>query len=173
MRSCLPTIESFEVATFCETGTASEVRGRDLGFTALETIVAAGLIALALATVGAAVVRESVSFSSAATADALAAAAREEVRIAADAVKYDGSTLSPTSVATTLPMPVGSPLPAELSLSAQALAAGGISVRVRAVADIAAAPLVRDASLIVERRVPLPGSTVIAPTLVAAPFGAP
>ncbi len=144
-----------------------------MGFTALETIVAAGLIAVVLATIGAAVVRESVSFSNVATADALGAAAREEARIAADSVKYDGNTLSPTSVATTLPMPVGSPIPAELSLSAQALAGGGISVRVRAVADTTSAPLVRVATLIVERRVPLPGSTVIAPTLVAAPFGAP
>ena len=144
-----------------------------MGFTALETIVAAGIIAVVLATIGAAVVRESVSFSNVATADALGAAAREEARIAADSVKYDGNTLSPTSVATTLPMPVGSPIPAELSLSAQALAGGGISVRVRAVADTAAGQIVRNATLIVERRMPLPGSSVIAPTLVDAPFGAP
>ncbi|MGC8484253.1 MAG: hypothetical protein ACP5O6_01265 [Candidatus Baltobacteraceae bacterium] len=146
---------------------------RDLGFTALETIVAAGLIAVVLATVGAGIVRESTSFSNAATADTLAAAAREEARIAADAVKYDGSVLSPSSVATTLPMPVGSPISAEISLSTQSLADGAVSVRVRAVGDTAAGQIVRDATLIVERRVPLPGSSVIAPTLVAAPFGAP
>ena len=154
-------------------GTSSKVSGREMGFTALETVVAAGLIALVLATVGAGVVRESTSFSNTATADALAAAAREEVRIAADAVKYDGSTLAPNSIATSIPMPVGTPLSANLALSTQTLAGGGLSVRVRAGADTAAGVLVRDATLVVERRMPSPGSTLTAPSLVAAPFGAP
>ncbi len=146
---------------------------REVGFTALETIVAAGIVALLLATLAGGMLRESTSFQNAAIADALATAAREEVRIAADAVKYDGSTLAPNSIATMLPMPAGSPLSAELSLSTQALLGGGISVRVRASAVNAGVLLDRDATLVVERRMPPPGSSVIDPTLVEAPFGAP
>ena len=154
-------------------GITSEVSGREMGFTALETVVAAGLIALVLATLGAAVLRESKSFSNTATADALAAAAREEVRIAADAVKYDGSAIAPNSIATSIPMPVGTPLSANLALFTRELPGGGLSVRVRAGAGTAAGMLVRDATLVVERRMPPPGSTLTAPSLVAAPFGAP
>ncbi len=144
-----------------------------MGFTALETIVAAGIVALLLAALAGGMLRESTGFQNAATADALAAAAREEVRIAADAVKYDGPTLAPNSIATMLPMPAGSPLSAQLTLSTQALLGGGLSLRVRANAEGSAGKLERDATLVVERRMPLPGSSVTDPTLVAAPFGAP
>ena len=144
-----------------------------MGFTALESVVAAGIVALLLATLGAGMLRESTSFQNAVAADALAAAAREEVRIAADAVKYGGSSLAPNSIATTLPMPAGSPMAKTLSLSTQALVGGGLSVHVRASTANAGVLLERDATLVVERRMPLPGSSVIDPTLVEAPFGAP
>uniref|UniRef100_E6Q1F0 Uncharacterized protein n=1 Tax=mine drainage metagenome TaxID=410659 RepID=E6Q1F0_9ZZZZ len=149
------------------------MNAREAGFTALETTIAAGLIAMLFAALGTGIVHESTAFQSAARGDALAAAAREELRIAADALKYDGSSLQTSSVATTVPMPVGSPLSAQLSLSTEALPGGALLVRVRASSGSSAGSLVREATLVVERRMPVPGSSAIAPTQVAAPFGAP
>jgi len=149
------------------------VNAREAGFSALETTIAAGLIATLFAAVAGGIVHEEASFQRSVAADALASAAREEVRIAADALKYDGSSLAPISVATSVPMPVGSPLPAQLSLSSEILSGGAFLVRVRARSAPSAGSLVREATLVVERRVPVPGSSEIAPTQVAAPFGAP
>lgn len=149
------------------------MNAREAGFTALETTIAAGLIAMLFVAVGTGIVHESTAFQSNARADALGAAAREEARIAADALKYDGSSLQAISVATTVPMPIGSPLPAQLSLSTEMLPGGALVLRVRASNGSSPGSLAREATLVVERRMPVPGSSAIAPTQVAAPFGAP
>ncbi len=149
------------------------MRVRARGFTALETTIAAGLMAMLFAAVGTGLVREGAAFQSGVAADALAAAAHEELRIAADALKYEGSSLQPAAIATTLPMPAGSPIPAQISLSLSPLPGGTFTIRVRASSRIGSATLVREATLVVERRMPLPGSSITAATPVAAPFGAP
>ncbi len=149
------------------------MRVRARGFTALETTIAAGLIAVLFAAVGSGLVREGAAFQSGVTADVLAAAAHEEVRIAADAMKYEGSSLQPAEIATALPMPAGSPIPAQISLSIASLPDGAFTIRVRASGRGASGTLAREATLVVERRMPVPGSSITAAAPVAAPFGAP
>ncbi len=149
------------------------MRVRARGFTALETTIAAGLIAVLFTAVGSGLVREGAAFQRGVTADVLAAAAHEELRIAADALKYEGSSLQATDIATTLPMPVGSPMPARISLSIASLPGGSLAIRVRASGRGASGTLAREATLVVERRMPVPGSSITAAAPVAAPFGAP
>lgn len=149
------------------------MRIRARGFTALETTIAAGLMAILFAAVGTGFVREGAVFQSEVTAEVLAAATHEELRIAADALKYEGSSLQPAEIATTLPMPAGSPIPAQISLSLSPLPGGTVAIRVRTSSPFGSATLVREATLVVERRMPIPGSSITAATPVAAPFGAP
>jgi hypothetical protein len=104
--------------------------------------------------------------------DALQAAATREARTALDVLKYDGATVTPQSVATSIPMPAGTPLPAELSIGVALYANGSTSVTVTA---LAAGPSGERAAVTesLDARAPLPGSQTKAPGLAPAPTGAP
>ncbi|HUY11848.1 MAG TPA: hypothetical protein VMV73_06270 [Candidatus Dormibacteraeota bacterium] len=149
------------------------MHARTAGFTAIETVVAAGILALVIGAVSTAMLAQSRSLSDGAIADALGSEVREEARIAADALKYDGSTILPASVPTSLPMPIGSPLPITLSLSEIDLGDGGLEITTRAITEVAQGSQSRSATLSLLRRMPEPGSEIMASAPVAAPLGAP
>lgn len=103
--------------------------------------------------------------------DALQSALRRELPLAVDALKYRGAVLAPATVATTLPMPTGSPLAAELSLQTVRLAGGALRISLRA-----RALETRDRQTLVttlDAQAPLPGTTIDRPGLAPAPTGAP
>ena len=104
--------------------------------------------------------------------DALQSAAAREARVALDVLKYDGAAIAPRTIATALPLPVGTPLPAELSITVVPRAFGGTDVTVTATSSADAAERARITESL-DARSPLPGATAKAPGLAPAPTGAP
>jgi hypothetical protein len=104
--------------------------------------------------------------------DALQSAATREARVALDVLKYDDASIAPRAIATALPLPAGTPLPAQLSISVVSKAHGVTNVTVVATA---AADAAETASVTVslDTRSPLPGATALVPGLAPAPTGAP
>jgi len=103
---------------------------------------------------------------------ALQDAAEREMAIAVDVLKYQGSAIVPATVATTLPMPAGSPLPAVLSIQTATSAGGAVSVSIRA-ASTGSPAASATVNAVLTQQAPLPGSRVLEPGLVPAPTGAP
>lgn len=103
--------------------------------------------------------------------DALENEVRRELPVALDVLKYQGGTIVPAAIATTLPMPAGSPLAARVSIAVSPDPSGAISVTVTADAGNPAQRATLSATL--GAQAPLPGSVVTAPGLVPAPTGAP
>lgn len=102
--------------------------------------------------------------------EALTRTAQREALLAADVLKYQGSQLAPQTIATTVPLPNGSPLPAVVSLSVSPSSEGRVRVKVQAsAANGERAELTLD----VPPPAPLPGSQVSAPQNAAQPTGAP
>ena len=142
------------------------------GTSLIETIVAVAIVAIVA---GAFLSAETIAarFAGArAIADVLQDASQRELRIALDVLKYRGSNIVPASVATSLPMPTGSPLPVQLSVSSALLTGGAISVTITAAAaDGSGRTASTNATLV--QRAPLPGTRLRAPLLAPAPTGAP
>jgi hypothetical protein len=104
--------------------------------------------------------------------DALQSQAADESRIALDVLKYAGGTVVPKAVATTIPLPAGTPLPVNIAVATGALPDGAIGVTVTA-ADPADPAESASVTTRLESRAPIPGSMQAAPGLVPAPTGAP
>ena len=67
--------------------------------------------------------------------DALSRQAHSELRIAINAMKYQGATLSPLTVPTTVPLPGGNPIATHEMLATTTNADGSINISVSASAD--------------------------------------
>jgi hypothetical protein len=104
--------------------------------------------------------------------DALTSAAAREARVALDVLKYDGAVIRSQAIATSLPMPTGTPLPAQLSIAVVSKALGVTAVTVTATSSVNAAETATIAQSL-DSRSPLPGATAKAPGLAPAPTGAP
>ncbi|MGB8519492.1 MAG: hypothetical protein WCD38_04955 [Candidatus Tumulicola sp.] len=103
--------------------------------------------------------------------DALENEVRRELPVALDVLKYQGGTIVPAAIATTLPMPAGSPLAARVSITVSPDPSGAISVTVTARAGNPAQHATLSST--VGAQAPLPGTVITAPGLVPAPTGAP
>lgn len=138
--------------------------------TLIEALVAVALVAvLGVAALGAAGTAVHAATGDP-VRDALAQRAGVELGIALDVLKYQGATLTPRSIATSLPLPSGTSVPAHLSI-AIASDATGTTVTVTAGATQSGERAIVSGKL--AARAPLPGTLEIAPQLVAAPTGAP
>lgn len=104
---------------------------------------------------------------------ALDAALHAEMATARDLLKYQGTALQPVTIATTLPMPDGSPLPATLQLQATAQAGGDVAITISASATARGATQSLSLTSTVLAQAPLPGVSLTLPGLVPAPTGAP
>jgi hypothetical protein len=100
--------------------------------------------------------------------DALDSALAREMPLARDILKYQGSNVPPAVIATTLPMPSGSPLAARLSIQTSRR---GDAVRV--VVQASAVGVRRSMAATLGAQAPLPGTVVRPSGLVPAPTGAP
>jgi hypothetical protein len=103
--------------------------------------------------------------------DALQSAVQQEMNVAVDVLKYQGATLTPVAIATSIPMPAGTPLAVTMSLSAVSSPNG--SVRVTIDATAANSPDRAKLSADVGSRAPLAGTVLQAPGLAPMPTGAP
>jgi hypothetical protein len=138
------------------------------GTTLVEVVVATGIFALA---VGAAlgIAAPAVRTLAPDPRDAaLQQLVRRELATASDLLKYDGTTLAPNAIATTVPLPGATPLPVSLSLAVRAIE-GATVVTITANAD----GRTTSQTATIASRAPQPGSTIAPAVLVPAPTGAP
>ncbi len=131
------------------------------------------IVAVALGTAFAMTLAANAHFGSNPAATALDEAVSARIRTARDLLKYRGATLQPSVVQTTVPMPDGSPLPAQLQLQATAVAGGAASIAVSATATWLGKTLTVTRSATIAAGAPLPGTSVALPGLAPAPTGAP
>jgi hypothetical protein len=104
--------------------------------------------------------------------DALQFEVKREMGIALDVLKYQGANIAPTAIATTLPLPAGSPLPVNVSIATTSLPHGPIRVTITASTSRRPTESV-SLTAALDERAPSPGAVVHAPALVPAPTGAP
>lgn len=138
------------------------------GATLVEAVVATGIAALAIgAALG--VAAPAVRRLAPDPRDlALAQLARGQIAIARDILKYDGSSLAPNAIATSVPMPDGTALAVTLLLDVR-VTGGATVVSVTA----ASGDRAQTQAATIASRAPQPGSTIAPAGLVAAPTGAP
>jgi len=138
------------------------------GDSLIEVVVAVAIIAIALGALGAALTAAENHFGPDPIESALEATLTREMRIAVDVMKYRGATLPTTSVATAIPLPSGSPLPAHLSVTSATAADGSVTIVLEATDDNDAT---KAATLrqIIAAPAPLPNSLVPATRTGAAP----
>jgi hypothetical protein len=141
------------------------------GDTLAETAIAVAIAATVCAAVLAAAVSSLHAAVTLPVRSALRQALAREMHVALDVVKYQGASIPPLSLATALPMPAGTPLPAQLSVSTAKLANGAIIVTVTAAAADGSG-IRQSLSARLSRQAP-PGAQVVAPGLAPAPTGAP
>jgi hypothetical protein len=139
----------------------------------IETLVATAIAAIALGAVLAATIAIDAHFGPDPARSALDAAAHRELAIAVNLAKYQGTTLQPSTISTTIPLPDGSPLPATLQLQDSPLPGGGSSLTILANATWHGATESLSLSTTTAAPAPIPGSTVALPGLAPAPTGAP
>jgi hypothetical protein len=111
------------------------VRYSERGESLLEVIVAVAIVSGVVAAVLGGVVAATHRFGPDPIHEALVQRTQSELRIAMDALKYQGATLSPTTVATTVPLAGGSPLPAHETLATSTSADGSLVITINASAD--------------------------------------
>lgn len=103
--------------------------------------------------------------------EALRREAGRELRIAVDLLKYQGASIAPASVSTSIPMPASSTLSARISIAVSPLPLGGTAVAVTAQSGEDARETVTLQSVILHPA-PLPSATVQTGLFVPAPAGA-
>jgi hypothetical protein len=139
----------------------------------VESIVASAIASIvAIAVLGAAVVANA-QFGPNPAQEALESAASRQLYVAQNLEKYQGTTLRPASVPTTVPLADGSHLPATLSLNTTPLAEGALRVTITASATWRNKQYTAALSRALAPPVPPPGSVTTLDGLVPAPTGAP
>jgi hypothetical protein len=141
-----------------------EERGESLA----EVVVATAIAAIALTALLGGTLAATHRFGPDPVHVALERALAREMRIAVDLMKYQGGIIQPATIATSIPMPSGSPVPVHLSIASAPLAGGGMNVTLSATSDVDAHESATIESAI-PAPAPLPGSSIAAPSPVAAP----
>jgi hypothetical protein len=140
------------------------------GSSLAESIVAAAIVTLAIGAALGAAAPALHHLSPDARSTALAQVAARELAIATDIAKYDGSTLTPNAIATTVPLSGATPFPATINMSVSPVGSGLSITITAAAADGSQSSTV---AATVAARAPQPGSTFAPSVGVPAPTGAP
>lgn len=142
------------------------------GSTLVETAVAVAIVTTVAGTALSAAIVAGKSAAMHPLRDALQLEVERQMPLALDVLKYRGTRIRPAAVATTVPMPAGSPLAAAVSIAVSPGSHG--ELRVTIAASAIARPDERAAlQATLDERAPLPGTVVVAPLLAPAPTGAP
>lgn len=131
------------------------------GDSIIEVVVAVAIAAIACAALIAGTVAAAHRFGPDAATCALQAAVQREMRIAVDVMKYQGGSIAPATIATSVPLPGGSPAAAHLSIATSTLANGANVITLQATLD---ADPSKTATLTttLPPPAPLPSSTIFA-----------
>jgi Tfp pilus assembly protein PilE len=140
------------------------------GITLVEVAIAVGIVAIAVGGLFGAVLPAVRNLTLDADDAALQAYVDGEMRTARDVLKYDGSTLTPAAIATSVPIPHASPLPVNVQLSVAAI--NGATVVTIAAYDTGNLHHAQAQATILARA-PQPGRTFAPAALVPEPTGAP
>ena len=131
------------------------------GESLIEIVVAVAIVAIATSALLAGTISAAHRFGPDASKLALNNVLHREMRIAVDVMKYQGSTIAPTTVATTIPMPGASPAATHLSIATHALAGGATAITIDASLDTNTNGTL-SLTTNVPAPVPLPSSTISA-----------
>jgi len=138
------------------------------GSTLAETLVATAILTAVLGGALAVAIPATHRLSPDPRADALQRLAHRELAVARDLLKYDDAVVAPNAIATTMPLPDGTPEPVLLRVDVRAIA-GATVVTVTAADDAHTAR----ADAAIGARAAMPGATIAPDALVPAPTGAP
>lgn len=143
------------------------------GQTLIETIVATAIATVVVgAVLGGAIVADA-HFGPDPAQSALAMALTREISVARNLLKYQGATLRPVALQTSVPLADGSPLPATLQLQSSVLPSGGVQVTISASATWHGTLRSLSQTTTLLAPAPLPGSSLTLPGYAPAPTGAP
>lgn len=144
--------------------------GDERGSSLAEAIVAVAIVCLAVGAAVTVAIPALHRLVPDAESTALAHAAQNELAAAIDITKYDGSTLVPNVVTTTVPLSGASALTATLTL---AVSPDGDARDIEVTAAAADGSASAHVDATIAARAPQPGSTIAPGIAVAAPTGAP
>jgi hypothetical protein len=144
------------------------VNDLERGDSLVEAVVAVAIVAIAIGALGGALIAAEHRFGPDPIESALEATVTREMRIAVDVMKYQGASLPSTSLATTVPLPSGSPLPALFSVTTTTAADSSITIVLSAI-DSDDASKSATLSQTIAAPAPLPGARVPAVSAGSAP----
>lgn len=144
------------------------MRSSERGESLVEVVVAIAIVAIAISALGGATVAATHRFGPDPIQSALDQSVTREMRIAVDVMKYQGANLPTTSLATTIPLPSGSPLPVSYALASTTNLDGSVTI-VLSATDTNDATKKSTRSQTIAAPAPLPGSQVPAQTGGNAP----
>lgn len=138
------------------------MRDSERGDGLIDAIVAVAITSVVLLTVMGAAISAAHRLGPDPIRDALAQRTQSELRLALDAMKYQGASLVPAIVSTTVPLPDGSLIAVREALETSANADGSIAISVSASADSQSSENAV-ASATAPKPAPAPSSTIPAP----------
>ncbi|HTC30914.1 MAG TPA: hypothetical protein VK702_09285 [Candidatus Acidoferrum sp.] len=138
------------------------------GDSLVEVVIAVAIVAIAVGALGGTLIAAERRFGPDPIESALEATTTREMRIAVDVMKYQGASLPSTSLATTIPLPSGSPLPVVLSVTSATAADGSVTI-VLSADDSDDASKSATLSQTIAAPAPLPGARVPAVSAGSAP----
>ncbi|MGB6984948.1 MAG: prepilin-type N-terminal cleavage/methylation domain-containing protein [Candidatus Aquilonibacter sp.] len=145
-----------------------DVRSGERGESLVEIVVAIAIVAIATGALGAATSAAVHRFGPDPIQSALETSATREMRVAVDVMKYQGASLPIASVATTVPLPSGSPIPVSYALSSQTNADSSVTILL-SVTDSDDGTKSATVSQTIAAPAPLPGARVPAAGNGSAP----
>jgi prepilin-type N-terminal cleavage/methylation domain-containing protein len=143
------------------------VRSGERGESLIEVVVAVAIVAIVAGTLGAATIAAVHRFGPDPIQSALEASVTREMRIAVDVMKYQGGTLPSGSLATTMPLPSGSPIPVSYTISTSSVN-GSVQIVLTAT-DSGDSTKTATFSQTIAAPAPPPGSRLSAPVQGNAP----
>jgi hypothetical protein len=144
------------------------VNDLERGDSLVEVVIAVAIVAIAVGALGGTLIAAERRFGPDPIESALEATTTREMRIAVDVMKYQGASLPSTSLATTIPLPSGSPLPVVLSVTSATAADGSVTI-VLSADDSDDASKSATLSQTIAAPAPLPGARVPAVSGGSAP----
>jgi Tfp pilus assembly protein PilV len=144
------------------------VNDLERGDSLVEVVIAVAIVAIAVGALGGTLIAAERRFGPDPIESALEATVTREMRIAVDVMKYQGASLPSTSLATTVPLPSGSPLPVVLSVTSATAADGSVTI-VLSADDSDDASKSATLSQTIAAPAPLPGARVPAVSAGSAP----
>lgn len=147
------------------------MKNSERGESVIEIVVAVAIVAMTLSVVLGGSVVAAHAFGADPVTTALQSEVNGEMRVAVNLGKYTGTVFAPASVATTVPMPGSSPLPAHVSVAVSPLPGIGEAISVSAQSDADPRKLASARTVIADPQ-PVPSSSVTTGVSAAAPIGA-